>query len=68
LKAFEPFFTTRNDREQRLGTGLSRALQVAIEHGGALELREAPGGGCRARVELPLGKVAEQSDARGDEA
>ncbi|MDR3087897.1 MAG: nitrogen fixation negative regulator NifL [Azoarcus sp.] len=54
LKAFEPFFTTR--AHQHLGTGLSRALQVASEHGGSLELRDAPGGGCRALVELPIGK------------
>ncbi|MDR2092943.1 MAG: nitrogen fixation negative regulator NifL [Azoarcus sp.] len=69
LKAFEPFFTTRNN-QQHLGTGLSRALQAAIEHGGALELRDAPGGGCRALVELPLGKIAGQNetDAQGDKA
>jgi len=52
LKAFEPFFTTR---PRRLGTGLSRALEVACEHGGAVELTDAPGGGCRAFVELPAG-------------
>jgi nitrogen fixation negative regulator NifL len=68
LKAFEPFFTTRGHQGQHLGTGLSRALQVAIEHGGTLELRDAPGGGCRALVELPLGKIAEPREAQGDEA
>lgn len=51
LKVFEPFFTTRR---QHLGTGLPRAQQAASEHGGFLELLEAPGGGCRALVELPL--------------
>jgi nitrogen fixation negative regulator NifL len=61
LKVFEPFFTTRH-AQGHLGTGLSRALQVAIEHGGALELRDAPGGGCRALVDLPLGRK------QGDEA
>jgi len=65
LKAFEPFFTTRNNPERHLGTGLSRALQAAIEHGGVLELRDAPGSGCRALVELPLGKIAE---VRADDA
>jgi nitrogen fixation negative regulator NifL len=65
LKAFEPFFTTRSNH---LGTGLSRALQVAVEHGGALELREAPGGGCRARVELPLGKIAERREVQANDA
>ncbi|GHU16399.1 hypothetical protein AGMMS50243_02390 [Betaproteobacteria bacterium] len=57
LKVFEPFFTTRGQHGQHLGTGLSRALQVASEHGGTLELRDAPGGGCRALVELPIGKI-----------
>ncbi|MDR2364757.1 MAG: nitrogen fixation negative regulator NifL [Zoogloeaceae bacterium] len=67
LKAFEPFFTTRGNQKQHLGTGLSRALQAAIEHGGTLALRDAPGGGCRALVELPLeNKIAVQNDARGD--
>ena len=57
LKVFEPFFTTRPQQGQHLGTGLSRALQVASEHGGSLELTDAPGGGCRALVELPIGKI-----------
>jgi nitrogen fixation negative regulator NifL len=57
LKAFEPFFTTRNHQGQHLGTGLSRALQIASEHGGTLELTDAPGGGCRTLVELPIGKI-----------
>ncbi|MDR1936047.1 MAG: nitrogen fixation negative regulator NifL [Candidatus Accumulibacter sp.] len=69
LKAFEPFFTTRNRQEQHLGTGLSRALQVASEHGGTLELRAAPGGGCRALVELPIGKIAARTgDKEGADA
>ncbi|MDR3352163.1 MAG: nitrogen fixation negative regulator NifL [Zoogloeaceae bacterium] len=57
LKVFEPFFTTRaHQGRQHLGTGLSRALQLACEHGGTLALAAAPGGGCRAFVELPVGK------------
>jgi nitrogen fixation negative regulator NifL len=60
LKVFEPFFTTRGSRGQHLGTGLSRALQLTSEHGGTLELRAAPGGGCRALVELPMGKISVQ--------
>jgi nitrogen fixation negative regulator NifL len=68
LKAFEPFFTTRSHQGQHLGAGLSRALQVAIEHGGALELRDAPGGGCRALVELPLGRMTEPREEHGDDA
>ncbi|MDR1661557.1 MAG: nitrogen fixation negative regulator NifL [Azoarcus sp.] len=54
LKVFEPFFTTRTGR-RHLGTGLSRALEIACEHGGAVAISDAPGGGCRAFVELPTG-------------
>jgi nitrogen fixation negative regulator NifL len=56
LKAFEPFFTTKGHQGQHLGLGLSRALQIANEHGGIVELQNAPDGGCRARVELPVGQ------------
>ncbi len=54
LKVFEPFFTTRGSQGQHLGTGLPRAQQAVADHGGILELLDAPGGGCRALVELPL--------------
>jgi protein-histidine pros-kinase len=53
LKVFEPFFTTRKDRGH-VGTGLSSAQQVAQDHGGGIELSAGEGGGCRARVILPL--------------
>ncbi len=53
LKAFEPFFTTKKERGH-LGTGLASAQQVAQDHGGAVELEAAEGGGCVARVVLPL--------------
>lgn len=53
LRVFEPFFTTRKEKGH-LGTGLSSALQVAQDHGGSIELDPAAGGGCCARVLLPL--------------
>lgn len=53
LKAFEPFYTTKKDGGH-LGTGLSSAQQVAQDHGGGIELEGRDGGGCRARVILPL--------------
>jgi len=59
LKAFEPFFTTRKSGSRHMGTGLPRAQQIAAEHGGGVELLDAPGGGCRVRVDLPLGSHAE---------
>ncbi|KAF7600430.1 MAG: nitrogen fixation negative regulator NifL [Candidatus Dactylopiibacterium carminicum] len=58
LRAFEPFFTTKKGRGQHLGTGLASAQQIAVEHGGGIELLEAPGGGCLARVSLPLRRQA----------
>ncbi|MGB4674690.1 MAG: nitrogen fixation negative regulator NifL [Azovibrio sp.] len=54
LKVFEPFFTTRGKQGQHLGTGLPRAQQAVTDHGGFLDLLDAPGGGCRAQVDLPL--------------
>ncbi|HEX8962320.1 MAG TPA: nitrogen fixation negative regulator NifL [Rhodocyclaceae bacterium] len=53
LKAFEPFFTTKKEHGH-LGTGLPAAQQVAQDHGGSIALEAAPGGGCLARVVLPL--------------
>jgi nitrogen fixation negative regulator NifL len=53
LKVFEPFYTTKK-HGGHLGTGLSSALQVAQDHGGAIEVDPADAGGCRVRVLLPL--------------
>ncbi len=53
LKVFEPFFTTRGGAGKHLGTGLSRAQQIVAEHGGDIEIADAPRGGCRVRVGLP---------------
>lgn len=53
-KVFEPFFTSKGARSQHIGMGLSVAQDVVTGHGGLLELGEAAGGGCRARVQLPV--------------
>lgn len=53
----EPFVrqeASRNRRTGGAGLGLAIARSVAESHGGKLSLSEAPGGGLRARVELPL--------------
>lgn len=52
-KVFEPFFTTKGADRQHIGMGLSAAQEVATGHGGLIELDDAPGGGCRAHVQLP---------------
>jgi protein-histidine pros-kinase len=54
LKAFEPFYSTKKGNGHHLGTGLPAAQQVAIDHGGSIELSNAHRGGCVAQVILPL--------------
>ncbi|HNH35897.1 MAG TPA: nitrogen fixation negative regulator NifL [Rhodocyclaceae bacterium] len=53
LKVFEPFYTT-GTAGKHLGTGLSRAQQIVAEHGGDIEIADAPRGGCRLVVSLPV--------------
>lgn len=55
LRVFEPFFTTKKASGQHPGTGLAIAQQVALDHGGAIEIDPGETGGCRVRVLLPLG-------------
>jgi nitrogen fixation negative regulator NifL len=54
LQVFEPFFTTKNGSGKHLGTGLSRAYQVAADHGGIIDLEDTPRGGCTAVLEFPI--------------
>ena len=54
---FKPFFRLDESRNQEtggIGLGLTIARDVVHSHGGELSLDEAPGGGLRARVRLPL--------------
>jgi len=53
LKAFEPFWTTKKMQGSHLGTGLSSAQQIAVDHGGSIQLSESSQGGCMAQVILP---------------
>ncbi|WP_282607661.1 ATP-binding protein [Pelagibius sp. Alg239-R121] len=54
---FKPFFRLDQSRNQAtggIGLGLTIARDVIHSHGGELSLDDAPGGGLRARVRLPL--------------
>lgn len=58
LKVFEPFFSARGHVGRHLGTGLARAQQIIAEHGGSVDILDAPRGGCRIRVDLPIERGA----------
>jgi C4-dicarboxylate-specific signal transduction histidine kinase len=58
LKVFEPFFSASGQVGRHLGTGLSRAQQIVADHGGVIDILDAPRGGCRVRLELPAGRSA----------
>ncbi len=52
-KAFEPFFTTR---PRGIGLGLTIVRKYLEQHGGAAKAENAPGGGARITLSLPLSK------------
>jgi two-component system sensor histidine kinase FlrB len=49
-KIFTPFFTTR---EKGTGLGLAFVREIVREHGGEVDVRDAPGGGSVFSFELP---------------
>ncbi|MGN6106747.1 MAG: ATP-binding protein [Kofleriaceae bacterium] len=52
-KVFAPYFTTKHAKG---GTGLGLAIvhRIVSDHGGRIAVSEAPGGGARFAIELPL--------------
>jgi len=50
-RVFEPFFTTRS---RGVGLGLAVARQIVQAHGGKIEVDDAPAGGARFIVRLPV--------------
>jgi two-component system NtrC family sensor kinase len=51
-KIFEPFFTTK-PAGQGTGLGLSVTYGIIKDHGGEIQVEDAPGGGTRFVVSLP---------------
>lgn len=55
--AFRPFFRideSRNPETGGTGLGLTIARNIALSHGGTLALDDAPSGGLRARIRIPI--------------
>lgn len=60
-KAFEPWFSTKPDREAS-GIGLWITRRVVEEHGGRLELETREGSGTTVRVTFPILRPLESKD------
>ena len=56
-RIFEPFFTTK-PIGVGTGLGLSIAYSIVQKHGGTLEAEDAPGGGTRMILTIPIGAEA----------
>lgn len=60
-RIFEPFYSTRDDAPGGLGLAVSQ--RIAREAGGDIEVEDAPEGGARFRLRLPLQPSCEDEEA-----
>ncbi|MEZ5588157.1 MAG: nitrogen fixation negative regulator NifL [Sedimenticolaceae bacterium] len=63
LKVFEPFFCGWEQPRDHAGMGLTLAQEVAISHGGSIEIDRSFVGGCRVFVRLPYLDLGGTGDA-----
>lgn len=56
IKVFEPFYCGWNNPRERAGMGLTMAQEVALGHGGSVEIDPDFLGGCCVLVRLPFSK------------
>ena len=64
-RIFDPFFTTKS---RGSGIGLTICRRFAAAAGGRVAVDNRPGGGCRARLTLPLASVRDAETAAGGSA
>lgn len=57
-RIFEPFYRVGGDGRKGFGLGLAIAQLAVQAHGGAIRAGNAPGGGLRVEIELPLRRSA----------
>ena len=58
-QVFQPFYSTKGKKGKRAGMGLTMVQDVVSEHSGHVSISNAPTGGCRFTVLLPIAGVTE---------